>query len=215
MKRFTVVALVLLAVAAGFAGSLIHDAVTKDAEPVHAAKARSKDGGIRVALLNLEEASRQSKKFKERKNDWDAAQKDLKEQGEKLKSSYDAKRAEAAREHANGHDTLDLKVELQSIEEAVKAFQDESKNYLAALLNQYQTEVLREVIKAVEAFAALEGYDIVVQDYTVNAEDADFFSGGAYAQSMMSKPVLAAPGMLTNKNAYVTDITQAIIDKLK
>ena len=31
----------------------------------------------------------------------------------------------------------------------------------------------------------------------------------------MSKPVLMAPGMTNNKNPYVIDITQAIIDRVK
>lgn len=217
MKRFTVVALILVACAAGFVGSILHDALTDDAEAVNAAKPRSTEGGIRVALLNLEKASRESKKFKTLKGDWERAQKDLKESNQRMKDSYDKKRAEVNRLRVSGDEEklLDLKVELQSIEEAMKAAQEEQKQYLGSLLNQYQTDVLLEVIETVEKYAAREGYDIVIQDYTVNAEDADFFTGGAYAQSMMSKPVLAAPSMVDNKNAYVTDITQAIIDKLK
>lgn len=217
MNRFTVVAIVVFALAAGFVGSVMHDAFKEDAEAVNAAKPRAKEGGIRVALLNLEEASRQSKTFKALKIDWENAQNELKASNQRMKEAYDKKRAEVNQVRLSGDDEklLDLRVELQSIEEAVKAAQEEQKNYLGALLNQYQTDVLREVIKAVEDYAAIEGYDIVIQDYTVNGDDADFFSGGAYAQTMMGKSVIAAPGMVANKNAYVTDITQAIIDKLK
>lgn len=216
MKRFAFAALILLACAAGFAGSLIHDSL-KTAEPteaVHAAPERAKAGAVRIAVINLEQASRESRKFKELKILWEAAQEELKKQNQKMEQDYNAKLAELRRAGTED-EKMALRVELKSFQEAQKVSQEEQQKYLGALLAQYQTDVLRHVMEEMDKFVRKEGYDIVLQDYDVEAADADFFSGGAYAQSLMSKPVLLTPGTKDKKNAYVVDITQEIINLVK
>lgn len=216
MKRFAFAALILLACAAGFAGSLIHDSLktTEPAETVHAAPERAKAGAVRIAVINLEQASRESRKFKELKILWEAAQEELKKQNQKMEQDYNAKLAELRRAGTED-EKMALRVELKSFQEAQKVSQEEQQKYLGALLAQYQTDVLRHVMEEMDKFVRKEGYDIVLQDYDVEAADADFFSGGAYAQSLMSKPVLLTPGTKDKKNAYVVDITQEIINLVK
>jgi len=216
MKRFAFAAFILLACAAGFAGSLIHDSLktTEPAETVHAAPERAKAGAVRIAVINLEQASRESRKFKELKILWEAAQEELKKQNQKMEQDYNAKLAELRRAGTED-EKMALRVELKSFQEAQKVNQEEQQKYLGALLAQYQTDVLRHVMEEMDKFVRKEGYDIVLQDYDVEAADADFFSGGAYAQSLMSKPVLLTPGTKDKKNAYVVDITQEIINLVK
>jgi hypothetical protein len=214
MKRFYLVALVLLACGAGFFGGEIREALSP--EPVYAQPERAK-AGIRIALFNLEKAARSSKLFKAKKIDWDQAQTALKEQNEKMQRDYKLKMEEIKRARlANPEDNvLSLRVELQAIEQALKVAEEEQRDYLGALLAQYQKEVLIEVMKELNDYVGLMEYDIVLQDYEDASSDADFFSGAAYAQSLMSKPVLAAPGIEKKKNPYVTDITDAIIERMK
>ena len=219
MKPVAYVALVLIACSAGFVGSLMHDSFSASdvAEQVNAAPPRA-TVPIRIALVNLEEASRQSKVFKKLKLDWDDAQKELKAQAEKYQQAYEKKYQDIQRARMAGSDEdeiLTMRVEFQALEQTMKAAEEEGKKYLSALLSQFQKEVLVVVMDEIDKFCKIEGYDLVLQDYTVESEDADFFSGGAYAQSLMSKPVLMAPGMDKKANSYVIDITQAIVDKVK
>lgn len=211
MKRFYVVALVLIACGAGFFGGEIRDALAPEVQPAYAQPVRAQ-AGIRIALFNLEKAARNSDEFTERKLLWEEAQKSLKEQNDKMKRDYDAKLAEIQRRRLArpDDDLLDLRVEAQAIEQAMKAAKEEQQEYMSALLAQYQKEVLIVVMEKLESYVNKHGFDIVLQQYDDAAEEADFFSGAAYAQSLMSKPVLFAPGVLSNKNAYVTDITDAI-----
>jgi Skp family chaperone for outer membrane proteins len=214
MKRFYLVALVLLACGAGFFGGEIRE--TLSPEPVYAQPPRA-TAGIRIALFNLEKAARSSKLFSTRKGDWDKAQEALRLQNEKMQRDYKLKEEEAKRARlANpDDDVLSLRVELQAIDQALKVAEKEQQEYLGALLAQYQKEVLIQVMEALNTYITLMEYDIVLQDYEDAAENADFFSGAAYAQSLMSKPVLAAQGIALNKNPYVTDITDAIIERMK
>ncbi|MCA8916736.1 MAG: OmpH family outer membrane protein [Planctomycetes bacterium] len=219
MKPVAYVALVLIACSAGFVGSVMHDSFSASgvAEQVNAAPPRA-TVPIRIALVNLEEASRQSKVFKKLKLDWDDAQKELKAQAEKYQQAYEKKYQDIQRARMAGSDEdeiLTMRVEFQALEQTMKAAEEEGKKYLSALLSQFQKEVLVVVMDEIDKFCKIEGYDLVLQDYTVENEDADFFSGGAYAQSLMSKPVLMAPGMDKKANSYVIDITQAIVDKVK
>ncbi|MBZ0137397.1 MAG: hypothetical protein K8I27_13605 [Planctomycetes bacterium] len=213
-KLLGIAALVLVAVTAGYAGSLLN---TIEPAPVEAAKPRATTA-VRIAVINLEEASRQSKWFGALKIDWENAQDDIKRQNEKMKADYSTMRDEYQRARLRGDDPDDLlsKVaEIKAMEEAQKAAMEVQKGYLQALLNQYQKDVLKKVMDELVKFVQLEGYDIVLQDYTLETEEVGFFTGGVYSQTLMSKPVLHAPGLKANTNAYVTDITQAIIDRIK
>lgn len=216
MKRFYLAGAVLLAVGAGFFGGQLREAVTPQPEPVYAQNVRAKEG-IRIALINLEKTARQSKRFKELKNEWDAAQEQLKQQNSKMELDYKAKVAQIQRDAISKPEDAQLaaRSEAQAIEQAMKVAKEEQQAYLGALLAQYQKEVLQEVMTVLDKYVAKQGYDLVIQDYDDADADADFFSGAAYAQSLMSKPVLSAPGMKEKKNAYVTDITDAIIDIVK
>ncbi|MCB9894993.1 MAG: OmpH family outer membrane protein [Planctomycetes bacterium] len=220
MKPVAYAVLVLIACAAGIAGSLLHESFkSADAvQPAYAVAPPRQDKSIRIALVNLEEASRQSRVFKKLKVDWDDAQKELKAQGEKYQQAYEKKYQDIQRARMAGGDEdeiLTLRVELQALEQTMKAAEEEGKKYLSALLSQFQKDVLIVVMDEIDKFCRLEGYDIVLQDYSLDNEEADFFAGNAYAQALMSKPVLMAPGMQQNKNAYVVDITQAIIERVK
>lgn len=213
LKLFGIAALVLIAVGAGYVGSLLN---TTEPETVEAAKPRATTA-VRIAVINLEEASRQSKWFKELKIDWENAQADIKNQAEQMRADYELKVDEFRRAQLRGDDPnelLSLKVEIKALEEAMKAAREEQASYLQALLNQFQKDVLIKVMDELEKYVKLEGYDIVLQDYSLEStEDAGFFKDNVYAQTLMSKPVLHVPGGVNN--AYITDITQPIIDRIK
>ncbi|MCA8911654.1 MAG: OmpH family outer membrane protein [Planctomycetes bacterium] len=210
MKRFAKLSFVLAIAVASYGASWLQHSSQEQPEIVHAQDVKVE--GVRIGLFNLEEASRHSALFKRYKIDWERTQEELKNSNLRMRTSYETKNAELKRARAEGKDqrVLDLRIELQSLEEAIKAAAEEQKKYLASLLNQYQTAVIQHVMNVAEQYAIRQGYDLVLQDYRVSAEDADFFSGGGYAQSMMSKPVLIAPGVISNKNAHVTDITGAV-----
>jgi Skp family chaperone for outer membrane proteins len=210
MKRFYLAGLVLIAAAAGFFGGKLREAT--EPEPVQAQNVRAKEG-VRIALINLEKTARQSKWFKANKIEWDAAQDQLKQQNKKMELDYRERASAIQRAQIQNPDDPQLaaRAELQALQEAMKAAEKEQQQYLGSLLAHYQKEVLQEVMTVLDKYVSKQGYDIVIQDYDDAATDADFFSGGAYAQSLMSKPVLVAPGIKEKRNQYVTDITAAII----
>ncbi|MCA8937483.1 MAG: OmpH family outer membrane protein [Planctomycetes bacterium] len=215
MKRLSMFAFVLTVAIASYGASYLQQSLAEDADVVNA-QAKT-DSGIRIAMLNLEEAAQRSALFREYKVDWERTQTQLKEMNSRMKDAYDAKRSEINKARMEGDEDklLDLRVELQSLEEAMKANEQEQKGYLSKLLNQYQTDVIQWVMEKATEYAKKHHYDIVFQDYDVSEADADFFSGTAYAQSMMSKPVLITPGVIANKNAYVTDITESVVQMLQ
>ncbi|MBK8207718.1 MAG: hypothetical protein IPK87_13160 [Planctomycetes bacterium] len=212
MNKVIVFAVLLAsAVGAGFGGAFLFQ--QSQPQPVSAQVARA-DGGIRIALINLEEASRQSKKFRELKSNWDEVQRELEVERTKAETAYRNKAMEVQRarlENRGQEEITPLQVEQQTLKEVLDIMKKQQEVYLSSLLAQYQKAVLVEVMVVIENFAKLQKYDVVVQDYTVDAGDSDFFAGGAYAQTLINKPVLFAPGTVNNNNPYVTDITKAII----
>lgn len=135
-----------------------------------------------------------------------------------MRRDYEAKYLELNRARIAGEPEdvlLNLRIELQSIEEAMKAAEGQQKEYLMELLNQYQNEVLQNVMKEIKDYTDLQGYDIVLQDYSENPDDADFLSNDAYSQTIMSKPVIHTPLLDKKQNKFVKDITQVIIDRLE
>jgi Skp family chaperone for outer membrane proteins len=175
-------------------------------EPVQAAPAKKE---LRIAIVNLEQICRSTPKFKALKKDWDETQSEFKAWNEELERDYDSKADEIERSRAANDEALGLRVELQAIEQAMKVAREEQEQYLAALMAYYQKEVIEEIYVNLQRYVRQEGYNLVLQDYE-NAVDADFFSGAAYAQSMMSKPVLDAPWALDG-DPHVTDITAVMI----
>src|SRR5690606_14704641 len=135
---------------------------TDAAQEVNAAPARASEP-IRIALVNLEEASRQSRVFKKLKDDWEGAQDEIKKQNETYQQTYDRKMQEVQRARLKGDEDaiLTLKVELQALEETGKAAQQEQEKYMTALLAQFQKDVLVVVMAEIEAFCKLEAYDMV------------------------------------------------------
>jgi Skp family chaperone for outer membrane proteins len=178
-------------------------------QPVQAAPDKKE---LHIALVNLERICRSTPKFKALKKNWDDTQSEFKEWNEELDRDYKLKFDEIKRIRvANPDDEmLGLRVELQAIEQALKAAREEQEQYLASLLAYHQKEVIEDVYTNLQRYVRQEGYNLVLQDYENANENADFFSGAAYAQSMMSRPVLDAPWALDG-DPHVTDITAVMI----
>ena len=178
-------------------------------QPVQAAPDHKE---LRIAIVNLERLCRATPKFKACKKDWDDAQAELAAWNKSLERDYRRKINEIQRALVADPDAdvLELRVEAQGLEELMKAAKDEQSEYLGALLAQYQEEVIADVYTNLQRYVRQQGYNLVLQDYDTAALDADFFSGEAYAQSMMSKPVLDAPWALDG-DPHVTDITPVMI----
>lgn len=217
MKKIAVAGFLVAALGAGFAGSWIQGSFP-EVQPVHA-QDRSKDGGVRIGLLNLEKASRESDLFATKKTEWEAIQEEMKKRNTAQAELFRKKEAEFKRRKLEGEsmdDLLDLQVEIAALKTSMEYEQEEQKRYLGALLNLYQDEVLRVVIHEAKEIAKKAGLDIVLQDYTVEAgKEMDYFGGGSTAGTLMSKPVLITPGLEDNKNKYVVDITEQVIRAVK
>ncbi|MBX3460231.1 MAG: hypothetical protein KF696_09785 [Planctomycetes bacterium] len=214
MKNVFVFALLLgSALCAGIGGAWLFS----KSEPQEVAAQANRP--VKIAIVNLEEASRQSGWFKVRKQRWEEVQAELKLEREKTERTYrektlEVQRAKLAKKSAE--EIMPLEVEAQTYKELMEILKKQQEAYLVNLIAQYQNEVLRNVIAEIEQFTKLMGYDIVLQDYSVAETGvSDFMSGGAYAQSLINKPVLYTPGTETNKNIYVTDITKAIIQRVQ
>lgn len=216
MKRLGFAFTIFAALIAGAVGSYLMDQVKP--EEVEAQARPRADEAIRVAIVDLEQVCRQSRLFKERKIDWDHAQSEVASQNKKLEDDYRAamERLMRAKLRGDGPDvTMPLQVEATALEEAHKAGIEEAKVYLRALLNEYQKEVLQYVMKELELFVNLSGFDVVLQDYSLEAEEAGFFEGGIYAQTLLSKSVLYYPEGANKPNHYITDITEVMIQRLR
>lgn len=218
MKRFGSLVLVVCALMAGFAGSVLHhNYVVEDARDVEAQLDR-RDKSVRIALVNLEECARQSGAFKQLKIKWDETQEDVTRRSEKMKREYETKGAQLRRARRDGRtedETLGLRVELKSLEEQMEVAEKEQRAYLSQILNQYQKSVLEVVMASIEEYAKVQKFDIVLQDYSVDSGEAAFFEGSAYAQALLTKPVLYAPGVVDNSNGYVVDITPVMVERLR
>ncbi|MCB9932144.1 MAG: OmpH family outer membrane protein [Planctomycetes bacterium] len=169
---------------------------------------------MRVAVVNLEQVARASRTFQQRKIKWEDAQQESKNYLQELKHEYDSKLRELGRTN-DEPERMQLRVELQALEEAKSAASEEQQKYLAALLSMYQQEVLSEVLENLRRYVRQKGFNLVLQNYDVDEEYNDFFSGGAYAQSLMSQIVLDAPGAATGDNVFVTDITADMAAAMK
>lgn len=200
----------LCAMSAAFGAWLGNDSVP---EVAHA----QSQAPIQIALLNLEKASRQSKTFKARKVEWEKTQAELKEESDKRRKELERNKAQLRTYQNNGErgKALDVQVVIKALEETIKAADEQQRDYLGRLLQKYQKEVLDEVMKVAKDYVRKKGYSLVLQDYSVDDKDSGLFDDAAFAQNLLNKPVLIAPGMAQNKNPYVTDITDSIIKLLK
>ncbi len=200
--------LVAVAVAAGFCGSLVSGLFQPG--PVEA----QTPPPIKIALVNIEKAAKESAIFQEKKNLWDAAQEDLRKQREAIEADIEDVRRQAQRT-----DDREKLATLKGQMEALKGRQEQAirghEEYLGQLMSQYQDEVLKKVKGVVEDVATVNKFHIVFQDYEPASSGSSDFFGGTYAQTLLNKPVFFAPGVERNANVYVQDITSTVIAKLK
>lgn len=214
MNNSKLIALVVgLALLAGFGGSLLKDGLQpQDAQ----AQAVRQEKAIRIALINLEEAARRSPAFADRKVRWDQVRLELERDRARLEEQLRDKTRQLRERRAEGspEDLLtEMAAEVEALKQAAEASESEHRKYLATLLSQYQKEVLLTVIPEIKRYALAQHYDIVLQDYTEDAASG-LFDADAYAQTLINKPVLFVPRITSNQNPYVTDITQAIIQRM-
>jgi Skp family chaperone for outer membrane proteins len=203
--------LVAVAVAAGFCGSLVSGLFQPGQVEAQALPP------IKIALVNIEKAAKESAIFKEKKSLWDAAQADLRKQREAIEAHIEDVKRQAQRT-----DKPEALATLKAQMEALKGRQEEAmrshEKYLGDLMAQYQDEVLKKVKGVVEDVATVNKFHIVFQDYDEpsSSGSSDFF-GGTYAQTLLNKPVFFAPGVTPGgkPNEYVQDITETVIAKLK
>ena len=219
MNRLTLAFVAIAATVSGIAASLFTVLLLGAAQPEPVQAAPDKPEAttpIRIAVVNLEEVSRSSPEFQKRKERWEDAQREIRTQAADLKARYE--RAVEEYEHARGGDGIEvlmLGIEVKSLEETMEAAREEQAAYLQALLNEYQVEVLKVVLDNVQRYARQEGFQLVLQDYTLGSPDEGFFSRNDYAQTLMSKPVVAAPGIASGANTHVTDITKILIHHMR
>ena len=207
-----------IAAVAGLIGGLT-PLVFEEPANVHAVGPRA-DKGIRIALLSLETAARESGLFKSKKSDWETIQEQFVAENKRDKKELAEMRQDLAlmarSENADQDEVASQQLAIKTMEEAIKVKRDQQQKYLALLLEQYQKEVLQAVIIEVEKYVEKEGYDLVLQDYELKGGDeSDFLARDTFSQTLMSKPVLYAPGLLKFKNNYVTDITESIVKRVK
>lgn len=215
MNRAMLTVAVTAALIAAVTASLCTLVAIKYAQPEVVQAAPQPRPGMQVATVNLEELARLSRSYAVRSKDWELIRNDLAEQNKRSHDKYlhykhDLDALLDAGVSLNDDRVLDLLVELQAREEAAKAAKTEQRQYLAALLDEYQKEVLEEVLAGVKRYARENGFDLVLQTYSIS-EAPDFFADGTFVQRLMSQTVLDAPGAEDLSNAHVTDITDKMI----
>lgn len=209
MKRFSLLAVVVAALAAGFLGSVAKDIVF---EPKPADAQNTPKPDFKIALLDMERVSRSSKRFRELKVEWEAVQTKLKSENDKTMGEFESLKNKLRRAQSEGEteQAMGLRNEAAAMEESMKAIKEVQKTYLSELIEQYQKEVLDVVLAAADSYCTTRGYHLVLQDYEVKKSDSELFAGGTYSERLLNKPVLLTPGVIAKTNPYVTDITEAI-----
>lgn len=216
MKRTQVALILAVAMVAGVAGGVVSNLFSN----VSVVEAQRAQDGIRIAVLKLETAARESQMFKDKKENWETIQGQFVAENKRdqsaLRQMQQEFNEEARREKVDQDDLAALQLEIKTMKEAIKVKREQQQQYLALLLESYQKEVLQVVIAEVKKYAKKEGYDVVLQDYELeSSDDSGFLSRDEYLQTLMSKPVLYAPNLKNYKNKYVSDITESIIKRVK
>jgi Skp family chaperone for outer membrane proteins len=187
-------------------------------QPVNAQKARAKEG-VRIAVCDIERASKASTIFAQKKTAWDNAQKELERQRNQIEIEFSQKSRELQRKsvdpNAKQEELANEAAYLEVLKKKMEDSQREHEVYLTRMLTTYQNDVLKKVRGEMETVAKNHGYDIVLQDYTLDETSAGQFFDGSFAQTLLNKPVLYVPDLENNKNLYVTDITAEVIKKLQ
>lgn len=217
MNRIHVAVIVSLALLAGLAGGLISSQFGRTQE-VHAA------GEIKVGMLDLVRASRQSRKYIELKSNFDAQMNDLKGKMEVKKKELENLNRELdqlKRRSATAEDIQKKEVDIKAKQEELKVVQEYYQNWLGELSNDFQKEVLDAVYQEAVNYCKKNGYDLLLQEYELSTQATGDELGGnrAWAETLKNKPVLyfasSAPGNPGKPNMYVQDITDEIIRLVK
>lgn len=213
MKRLGMVMLACIALAAGFAGSLVKDALVQP-EPVHA-----QTTPIKIALLDLEKACRASWKFNELKISWDERRLRQEAETDQRINELNEKKRKLRNLLQSGIESDEpnfLRPEIAAMEEFLEQSRPRWRKYLGDLVSEYQKQVLEHVIGVAENYCNTQGYHLCLQDYQLDSGSEDeLFKGAEFAARWLNKPVLFAPGVDENKNMYVKNITEDIVNRVK
>lgn len=208
MNRTSVLLVVLAAMLAGFLGSLAKDALVTPATAQNGPAARP----IKIGVLDLEAACRASRMFVDYRQEWTAARDGEKAKFDKLQADLNDKKNRLA---ANPSDASTLRPEIAAQEEHMKAARDLSREFLEELLQLYQQKVIEHVMGKARDWCTVNGFNMVLQDYKSTASEGEMFGGAMYAERMLNKPILLAPGMEGKQNPFVIDITDQIVQLVK
>ncbi len=223
MKRFHLVLFVALSLVAGIGGGFIGNNMSTP-EPVHAQNARA-TRDIRIALVDLVKATRQSSIYTARKRDFqdqvDARKARMKLAGDE----YEKLGAELEEMKRLNKDPLDVQrkeLRVKAKQEEAKVIRDFCQQWLEELSNDFQKEVLQIVYEVVKDHCKTRGYDLVFQLYELeasanNKDDDQLTASRAWADTLKNMPVIYAQTTLPAgaPNEYVKDITEEIINIVK
>jgi len=220
MKRINAAVVVALALLAGLSGGVLSSRFS-DPQPVHAADRR-----IKIALLDLVKASRQSATYIKLKINFDEEMKRLKDAMETKKADLEKMNKdleEKKRRNADAQDIQLKEVDIKGEQEKLKVMQEYYQKWLGDLSNGFQKDVLAEVYEKAKEYCTKNGYDLMIQDYEVDSTaskgDDELSGTRAWAETLKTKPVLFAsrsePDKPTAPNVFVQDITDEIIKLVK
>ena len=217
MNRLTLALVAIAATASGLAASLFTVLLLGAAQPEPVQAAPEATAPIRIAVVNLEEVSRSSRLYAHKMWQWKSVQDDVQKAADRDRGEYEAAIRRLNFALSKGEDKIEIqmcRIEVQAYEESLAALQTELAEYLQKLLDEYQREVLKDVLDNVRRYARQEGFQLVLQDYTLDESNAKFTEND-YAETLMAKPVVDAPGMSSDANTHVTDITKIMIDHMR
>ena len=213
----------VLAAVFGIVGSMFHR-WGGEPEAVHAQNVPAEP--IKIALLNLQEVSRQSKVFRDLKTKWESFRDDIGKAGAEREAELKELMEKLDKEikgDANPETVQQIRVDYLTKQKLHEEFSKSDEALLKRIHSKYRVNVLESVFAQAERYCVNHGYDLVLQEYPLKPpkEDEDeFFAGAAWADALMFKPVLFAPGSDPNaaqnkRSRYVTDITAAIVQLVK
>ncbi len=219
MNRTTIALVILCACVAGCIGAAAAMLLAGAAQPAHAQAGATT---FKLAILNLQEAARNSNKFIECKLDFDKNQEWVNSERKKKKTELDVlnDRLREYRGQGKTEDAAIAEVAIKAKEEEMQQADELYKRYLGQLRDKYMEDVLKVVFNQAKEYCKRHGYHMLLQDYTLDeaAAEEGLFSGRVYAETLMNKPVLFpefGKGDLPSPNPFITNITPEIIKLVK